>query len=75
MSFVTNERQQISLTDSLSMKSLRTHKCVENTLAKGFAEIVLPAINKEHFSVRNCVKASLGSCKKRKPKDKRERSE
>ncbi|MEG0864797.1 MAG: hypothetical protein RSE58_12120 [Clostridia bacterium] len=64
MSFVTNERQQISLTDSFCTQSLRTHKCVESALAKGFAEIVLPAIKKEHFSVRYSDKASLGSCKK-----------
>ncbi|MEF9880431.1 MAG: DDE transposase, partial [Clostridia bacterium] len=58
MSFVTNENQQISLTDTFSTQSLRTQKFVENSWAKGFAEIVFPAINEERFSVLYSDKAS-----------------
>ncbi|MEG2356709.1 MAG: hypothetical protein RSC40_07115 [Clostridia bacterium] len=59
MSFVTNENQQISLTDTFSTQSLRTQRFVENSLAKGFAEIVFPAINEDRFSVLYSDKANV----------------
>ena len=51
MSFVANESQQLSLTDSFNTLSPRTKRVVENSWAKGFAEVVFPAINEERFSV------------------------
>ncbi len=51
MSFVTNECQQLNLSDKFYSLSKRTEKFVRNSWAKGFAEIIFPAINERRFSV------------------------
>lgn len=51
MSFTTNKSEQLSFDDSFVNLDERTKKYVTNSWAKGFAEIILPAINEERFSV------------------------
>lgn len=51
MAFTTNDYQQYSITDSFNYLSERTQKFIENSWAKGFSEIIFPAINEERFSV------------------------
>ena len=51
MAFTTNDYQQYRMTDSFNYLRERTQKFVENSWAKGFAEIIFPAINEERFSV------------------------
>ncbi len=51
MSFTTNEAQQIRLDDSFLNVSQRTKKFVMNSWAKGFSEIIFPAINEKRFAV------------------------
>ena len=51
MSFTTNESQQLSLEDSFLNLNDRTKKFVINSWAKGFADIIFPAINEKRFSV------------------------
>lgn len=51
MAFKTNESQQINLNDSFMVVNDRTKKFVLNSWAKGFSEIVSPAINEERFAI------------------------
>ena len=51
MSFVQNSAQQISFSDKYSSLSAREKKFLENSWAKGFSDIVFPAINEERFAV------------------------
>lgn len=51
MAFTTNDYHQFSMNDSFNYLSERTQKFIENSWAKGFAEIIFPAINEERFSV------------------------
>ena len=51
MSFKTNKFQQITFDDSFLKQNERTKKFVMNSWAKGFSEIVLPAINENRFAV------------------------
>lgn len=50
MSFKTNACQQISFEDNFLTLSERTRKFVQNSWAKGFGEIVFPAINEDRFA-------------------------
>ena len=71
MSFTTNESQQLSLEDSFLNLNDRTKKFVINSWAKGFADVMFPAINEKRFSVlysdtkasrpNNPVNAVIGS--------------
>ena len=71
MSFTTNESQQLSLEDSFLNLNDRTKKFVINSWAKGFADVIFPAINEKRFSVlysdtkasrpNNPVNAVIGS--------------
>ena len=71
MSFTTNESQQLSLEDSFINSNDRTKKFVMTSWAKGFADIIFPAINEKRFSVlysdtkasrpNNPVNAVIGS--------------
>ena len=71
MSFTTNESQQLSLEDSFLNSNDRTKKFVMTSWAKGFADIIFPAINEKRFSVlysdtkasrpNNPVNAVIGS--------------
>ena len=51
MSFTTNESQQLSLEDSFLNSNDRTKKFVITSWAKGFADVIFPAINENRFSV------------------------
>jgi len=51
MSFTTNESQQLSLEDSFLNANDRTKKFVITSWAKGFADVIFPAINENRFSV------------------------
>lgn len=51
MAFKTNKYQQITLEDSFLTLNERTMKFVLNSWAKGFSEIVFPAINEQRFAV------------------------
>lgn len=51
MAFKLNKYQQINLEDSFLVLSERIKKFIENSWAKGFADIVFPAINEERFAV------------------------
>lgn len=51
MSFKTNKEQQLTLDDRFLQVDERTKKFVLNSWAKGFSEIIFPAINEERFSV------------------------
>lgn len=71
MSFKTNKEQQLTLNDRFLQVNERTKKFVLNSWAKGFSEIIFPAINEERFSVlysetqgsrpNNPVNAVIGS--------------
>ena len=71
MSFTTNESQQLSLEDSFLNSNDRTKKFVMTSWAKGFADVIFPAINEKRFSVlysdtkasrpNNPVNAVIGS--------------
>ena len=51
MSFTTNDFRQLSFDDSFLKIHDRTKKFVMSSWAKGFAEVVFPAINENRFSV------------------------
>jgi hypothetical protein len=51
MAFKLNKYQQINLEDSFLVLSERTKKFIANSWAKGFADIIFPAINEERFAV------------------------
>lgn len=51
MAFIRNKSQQISLEDSFLTLNERTKKFVTNSWAKGFSDVVFPAINEERFAV------------------------
>ena len=51
MSFKINKEQQLKLDDRFLNANERTKKFVLGSWAKGFAEIILPAINEERFAV------------------------
>ena len=51
MSFKTNKEQQLTLDDRFLQVDERTKKFVLSSWAKGFSEIIFPAINEERFSV------------------------
>jgi hypothetical protein len=51
MSFKINKEQQLTLNDRFLQLDERTKKFVLDSWAKGFAEIIFPAINEERFSV------------------------
>ena len=51
MSFKANDSQQMNLQDSFLAAKERTRKFVLKSWAKGFADIVFPAINEQRFSV------------------------
>ncbi|NLB90574.1 MAG: transposase [Clostridiales bacterium] len=51
MSFKINKEQQLTLDDRFLKIDERTKKFVLNSWAKGFSEIIFPAINEERFSV------------------------
>ncbi|WP_138314757.1 transposase [Enterococcus faecium] len=51
MAFRTNPSQQVSLEDRFLLASKREQKFVLNSWAKGFSEIIFPAINEERFAV------------------------
>lgn len=51
MAFKLNKYQQINLEDNLLVLSERTKKYVMNSWAKGFADIIFPAINEKRFAV------------------------
>ena len=71
MAFTLNESQQITLDDSFLNLDKRTKKFVAKSWAKGFAEVIFPAINEKRFSVlysdntasrpNNPVNAVIGS--------------
>lgn len=58
MAFVTNDTQQISLTDSMFQLTEREKRFLDKSWAKVFAEKVFPAIREEDFSVLYSNKAS-----------------
>ena len=51
MAFKLNKYQQINLEDNFLVLSERIQKFITNSWAKGFADIVFPAINEERFAV------------------------
>jgi hypothetical protein len=51
MAFTLNESQQLTLDDSFLNLDERTRKFVTKSWAKGFAEVIFPAINEKRFSV------------------------
>jgi len=51
MAFKLNKYQQINLEDNFLLLSERIKKFIANSWAKGFADIVFPAINEERFAV------------------------
>lgn len=51
MAFRTNPSQQLSLEDRFQLASKREQRFVLKSWAKGFSEIVFPAINEERFAV------------------------
>ncbi|MDF1618798.1 transposase [Petrocella sp. FN5] len=51
MSFTTNESQQLNLEDNFFNLNERTKKFVKNSWAKGFADLVFPAIDEKRFAV------------------------
>ncbi|GAU78628.1 transposase [Fusibacter sp. 3D3] len=51
MSFKSNQTQQLTLEDHFLASSSRTQKFVLNSWAKGFSEIVFPAINEDRFAI------------------------
>ena len=71
MSFTVNKFQQISLEDNFSNLDDRTKKFVMNSWAKGFSDLIFPAINEKRFAVlysdtkasrpNNPVNAVIGS--------------
>lgn len=71
MAFTLNESQQLTLEDSFLNLDERTKKFVTKSWAKGFSEIIFPAINENRFSVlysnnaasrpNNPVNAVIGS--------------
>jgi hypothetical protein len=71
MSFTTNESQQICLEDNFANMNERTKKFVINSWAKGFSDLIFPAIDEKRFAVlysktkasrpNNPVNAVIGS--------------
>lgn len=71
MSFTTNESQQMSFDDNFTNLNERTKKFVMNSWAKGFSDIIFPAIDEKRFAVlysdtkasrpNNPVNAVIGS--------------
>jgi len=51
MSLTTNEAQQLTLDDRFLTMNERTKKFVLGSWAKGFSEIIFPAINEKRFAV------------------------
>lgn len=51
MSFSPNQYQQLRLDDKFNFLSGREKRILENSWAKGFADIIFPAINEERFAV------------------------
>lgn len=51
MSFSPNQYQQLHLDDKFNFLSDREKRILENSWAKGFADIIFPAINEERFAV------------------------
>lgn len=51
MSFTTNNYQQISLDDTFTSLNERTRKFIMNSWAKGFSDLIFPAINENRFAV------------------------
>ena len=51
MSFKSNATQQLTIDDNFLALNPRTQKFVLNSWAKGFSEIVFPAINEQRFAV------------------------
>lgn len=51
MAFFTNSTHQMTMNDSFTKQSPRVQKFIENSWAKGFADIIFPRINEERFSV------------------------
>ena len=51
MSFKSNETQQLTIDDRFLNLNPRTKKFVFNSWAKGFSDIVFPAINEQRFAV------------------------
>ena len=58
MAFVTNDNQQLTLTDSTLNLTQREKRVLEKSWAKTFAEKVFPAIDESIFSVLYSDKAS-----------------
>lgn len=58
MAFVSNNSQQMSLTDSTFNLTERERKFLEKSWAKFFSDRIFPAINKDIFSVLYNSKAS-----------------
>jgi len=58
MAFVTNDKQQITLSDSTFNLTQREKKFLENSWAKYFAEEIFPKIHEEDFAVLYSNKAS-----------------
>ena len=54
MSYRANTAQQISINDRMNNLTKREQKCIANTWAKTFAEIIFPMINEEKFKVLYC---------------------
>jgi hypothetical protein len=51
MSFTTNKSQQMSFDDSFIKLNERTKKFIMNSWAKGFSDLILPAIDENRFAV------------------------
>ena len=58
MAFVSNNSQQMSLTDSTFNLTERERKFLEKSWAKTFSDRIFPAINEDIFSVLYSSKAS-----------------
>ena len=58
MSFLANDNQQLSLSDSTFNLTEREKRVLEKSWAKTFAERVFPAIDENIFSVFLCHKNS-----------------
>ena len=51
MSFTTNNSQQISLNDNYTKLNERIKKFITNSWAKGFSDLIFPAIDEKRFAV------------------------
>ena len=58
MCFVSNNSQQMSLTDSTFNLTERERRFLEKSWAKTFSDRIFPAINEDIFSVLYSSKAS-----------------